>query len=337
MHKSLAWILVLGVSAAACGDDDDNGTTFDARLAADAGVADAKAGPDAASPLVLRGKYLVDNVMLCIDCHSPRLPSGAFDPPKYMSGVECFVDAIPGNDTMGCLSSRNLTNHATGLANRTDDQIKKMFLDGERPDGTFLVPVMPYWALHRMTAADADAIVAYLRTIPGVDHAIPANQVPFNTVPGAVAPMTDAETLSVTATVEGTTQASADRGRYLANFACVDCHTPLGPQGGRPLDFSMAFQGGRDFELFPPFPDHVYSMNLTPHATGLAGYTVADIVKVLKEGKDKNNANVCPPMPSAFGGPLTGITTEDATDIANYIVNLPPADHMIPMQCVSSF
>ena len=32
---------------------------------------------------------------------------------------------------------------------------------------------------------------------------------------------------------------------------------------------------------------------------------------------------------------LTALTVEDATDIANYLVNLPPGDNMIPSQCVS--
>src|SRR5688572_10994387 len=305
MQKSLALILVLGLGA--CGDDDNgNGGTPDARRAADARPADAGA-PDA-NPAIARGAYLVNTVMLCIDCHTPRNQDGSFDMSKHLSGVECFIDAIPASPTMGCLSSRNLTNHATGLANRTDAQIKKMFLDGERPDGTFLVNVMPYWLLHRMTAADADAIVAYLRTVPGVDHTLPANQVPFTPPPAATAPITEAEAVAVTATAPGTSQASADRGRYLANFACVDCHTELNPPGSpRPINFSKAFQGDRDFDLGPPFGT-VYSQNLTPHATGLAGWTVADIVRVLREGKDKNMALVCPPMPSALMGPLSAIT-----------------------------
>lgn len=321
--------LVLGLVA--CGDDDDGGNP-DAPLAFDARIADA-APPDA-NAQVARGSYLVNTVMLCIDCHTPRLPSGAFDTSKHLSGVECFLDVIP-EAGMGCLHSRNLTNDPTGLMNRTDQQIKDMFLNGVRPDGTFLNNVMPYWNLHQMTADDASAIVAYLRTVPGVEHTVPANEVPWNDVPAATAPMTEAEALMVTATAPGTTQAAANRGRYLANFACVDCHTPLNPPGSaRPLDFSKAFQGGRDFPVGDPFPATVYTANLTPHANGLAGWTVADVVRALREGKDKNGAGICPPMPSAVMGPLQGITEADATDIANYLLNLPPGDNM-PMQCVS--
>src|SRR5687767_183518 len=115
MQKSLALILVLGLGA--CGDDDNgNGGTRDARPAADAaGAADARpadAGAPDANPAIARGAYLVNTVLLCIDCHTPRNQDGSFDMSKHLSGVECFIDAIPASPTMGCLHSRNLTNHA---------------------------------------------------------------------------------------------------------------------------------------------------------------------------------------------------------------------------------
>lgn len=328
MKRSLACFLV--VALAACGDDD-KATTYDARPqgTADAGVADA-GSPDA-NTAVARGAYLVNTVMLCIDCHTPRNADGSFDMTKHLSGVECLVDVDPNNPNVGCLSSRNLTNHATGLMTRTDEQIKNMFMNGVRPDGKFLSDVMPYWLNHHMTDADANAIVAYLRTVPGVDHTVPAQQPPFANVPAATAPIMDSEMTSVTATAAGTTQASADRGKYLAYFACVDCHSPLNPPGSaRPVDLTKAFSGGRDFDIGPPF-GVVTTRNLTPHASGLMGYTVADIVRVLREGKDKDMKGVCPPMPSAGPGTLRNITEADATDLANYILNLPAIDAVHPL------
>jgi mono/diheme cytochrome c family protein len=332
MRTSLTLILTL--SLVACGDDDDGPTgTPDAmmQMTPDARLADARP-PDAMSGVsVARGDYLVNKTILCIDCHTPRNPDGSFQTDKHLSGVQCLIDVMPMNDQAGCLHSRNLTNHATGLMTRTDQQIKDMIMIGVRPDGTFLHPVMPSWQLARLTPDDADSIVAYLRTVPGVDHTVPANQAPFNNVPAATAPMTDAEVPTVTATVSGTTQASADRGRYLAQFSCLDCHTPTTEPGNpRPLQFDKAFQGGRAFVIGGPFGT-VTTRNLTPHLTGLLGYTVADIVRVLREGKDKDMKGVCPPMPSALGGPLTGITEADATDIANYLVNLAPAEADWPL------
>ena len=73
---------------------------------------------------------------------------------------------------------------ATGLGSWTDAEIKSAFLDGNAKgvDGGTrpLFPIMPYFVLHNMTAQDANAIVAYLRSIPAVANAIPAREpLPF--------------------------------------------------------------------------------------------------------------------------------------------------------------
>ncbi len=333
MKRALLGLMLLG--AAACGDDDDNGGNPDAAPTADAG-----GGADANTAAVLeRGRYLVENVMVCGDCHTPRLPTGAPDTTKILAGSLCFVDAMPPADNgMGCLHSRNITNHATGLANRSDAEIKAMILTGVRPGGTFLHPAMPYWLFSGLTDGDADAVVAFLRTVPGIDNQIPANEAPFASVPAATAPLPDADVPAAGGT--GAVHDSAVRGRYLARLVCIDCHTApsANPTDPKPINVAKAFQGGRLFEGFPspPFPaGGIYTANLTPHATGLAGWTAADIVKVLKQGKDRQDMNVCPPMPVGPMGAFAGLTDADATDIANYIVNLPAGENMVPHACVA--
>src|SRR5215468_1835773 len=80
--------------------------------------------------IVERGRYLVDTVALCNDCHTPRNADGSFDKTnRYLAGVECLIDVDP-EPGKGCLNSRNLTSDATGLKSRTDVQIKAMFQDG---------------------------------------------------------------------------------------------------------------------------------------------------------------------------------------------------------------
>jgi mono/diheme cytochrome c family protein len=334
-HRVLLLSLLLIPSTAAvfalgCGDDDDNvaaptpdggpqaqpdsSTTTD-------GAAPGDAGADAAEQ-VARGNYLVNHVGACPDCHTPRTETGAFDSARFLAGVECFIDGNGPADG-GCLSSANLTNHETGLKNRTDAQIKRMFLDGKRPDDSNLSPEMPYWVFHNMTTADADAIVAYLRTIPGVDHRVPAAQAPFDNVPAAATPVDPAK-------IPPATGASAEHGRYLAGLVgpCIECHTPEAA-AATPRDLTKAFAGGRHFPK-PPFPKDVYTANLTPHATGLAGWTAQDIVKVLKQGKDRDGGGVCPPMPVGPMGAFGGLTDQDALDIATYITQLPPIDNAIP-------
>ena len=54
-------------------------------------------------------------------------------PGRYLAGNADFV-ALPTGEK---LPSRNLTNDATGLKNRTDAEIKNMFRNGIRPNGQF--------------------------------------------------------------------------------------------------------------------------------------------------------------------------------------------------------
>jgi mono/diheme cytochrome c family protein len=267
------------------------------------------------------------------------LPSGAPDVANLLAGAECFIDIDPVTDGVGCLHTRNLTNHATGLANRTDAQIKAMFMDGLRPNSEALIPVMPYWSFHNMTDDDADAIVAYLRTVPGVDHAVPANETPWAAPP---APATAIDPITIPSPVASNPNFdSAMRGRYLSSMAgvCLECHTPeFDPQTNpaRPIDMTQPFAGGRVFPglPMPPFTAAAStSANLTSHATGLAGWDALDIIKVLEMGVDPDDDAICPPMPAGPMAAYGGLTSADATDIANYILTLPGIDNQIDAAC----
>jgi mono/diheme cytochrome c family protein len=331
--KTTFAIFIFGTLAiGACGDDDEQ-TPIDGRTV-DAHIIDATPDADTAA-VVARGKYLVDHVAACVDCHTPRLQDGSPDLDNYLAGIECFID-VNGDTAGGCLNSRNLTNHATGLMNVTDAQIKTMFQDGERPDGSYLVPLMPYWIFHNMTDDDADAIVAYLRTVTGVDHTVPASDPPFTPPKEEAAPL-DLTGVPMPTTVNAHTM----NGRYLAAQvgACIDCHTALtDPNDFRSLDATKYFAGARAFPrdllgLPPVFPEIIYSMNLTPDPTGIMAYEVADIIQVLHEGVARDDSGVCPPMPVGPMGPFGGLTDEDAADIAAFIKALPAVENQIPNGC----
>jgi mono/diheme cytochrome c family protein len=357
-------VAISGAGLFAACDEDISATkappTTDAGQ--DATVSGADSGADSTTPpadtgtdtgadsgdLVARGKYIIDALAGCGDCHTPRLADGGSDMTRYLSGVECLVgvhmtdagaqDAGDAGDAdagdagpppPGCLNSRNLTNDPTGLQNRTDQQIRDMFQHGERPGGQHLVPVMPYWMYGNMTDADALAVVAYLRTVPGVNHAVPANEPPWDNVPAA-APTLNLSTVPTPADA-GATQESALRGRYLATSVsgCIDCHTPETSPGSGQLNPAKWFQGSHVFPAagfglpVPPFPDLIFSANLTQDPTGTAAYSAQEIVNVLKQGQDRDGGHVCPPMPVGPHGPFGGMTDNDALDIANYVKTLP--------------
>jgi mono/diheme cytochrome c family protein len=334
-------LMLLCVAAWACGDDDDTKADGGKKDAGEHDDHDQDSGtdkPDSGKPQTPaeRGKYLVESMGACGDCHTPRLPTGAFDTSKTLAGVDCFIDADPTKDDFGCLSSRNLTNDETGLKNRTDQEIKDMFMKGERPDGKFLQPVMPYYVLGNMSDDDADAIVAFLRTVKAVDHMVKANQAPF-LPPDAAAPVVPTDKLPKPS-ASYKDQAAAKRGMYLAaNFGvCMECHTPRDEMGSFLVD--KLFEGnnkfGRDELGLPPaFPEAIYSANITPHETGIKGWSVDDIVGAIKKGVDKDKKPLCPPMPSGPMGAFGGITDADARDIANYLLSIPAKDNKLAGEC----
>jgi len=288
-------------------------------------------GETLAGDPVERGRYIVNNVAACTDCHTPRDPNtGAFIEAMFLAGAECFVRLDNGS----CLNSRNLTNHETGLANRTDAEIERMIRDGVRPAATgdeALSPVMPYYVLHNMSDADLDAVVAYLRTVPAVDHAVPRSgpefelPTPANPVaPGAI-PMPMAGYAEVDAAL---------RGRYLAGEIgiCMECHTQHNMDSPDVLDLSAPFAGGQSYDIGGPVAS--VSKNLTSDAeTGLTEWTLDDIVHAVKDGIDASGDRLCPPMPSGAMLPFSGLTDADALDIAHYLKSLPPVAKAIDDVC----
>jgi mono/diheme cytochrome c family protein len=304
--------------------------------ASDGAATDAPAGdgPPALTEQQARGKYLVDHVIACPECHTPRLPNGQLDMSKYMAGdTNCFVK-LPNND---CIYTRNLTPHATGLGNRTAAEIKKMFVEGLRPAAAgeeALHPIMPYYVFGNMDGDDADAIVAYLQVLPPVSNTIPLKGASFEVA--MPAPAIDMAAVPEPAG-DYDNPAAAARGRYLATQIglCAECHTPHLMAGPTALDETKFFHGGESFNI-PTGPSTMItarSKNLTPDTTGLGTWTVDDIVKVLKEGKDKMGNGICPPMPVGPMGAYAGLTTQDARDIAHYLKSIPPATSTIVDMC----
>ncbi|MFI5308945.1 MAG: c-type cytochrome, partial [Polyangiales bacterium] len=272
----------------------------------DATVRDAT--PNPASVQLSRGEYLVRHVAACGECHTPRLPSGELDTNKLLSGVENLIDVEPGDDARGLIHSRNLTpDGKTGLGMWSDDQIKKAFQHGVDDEGKTLHWMMPYWIFRNMRDADADAIVAFLRSVPPRVHDVPENQP--NAVDPKIAPyeLPSAEIPDTTLDATDPDHASAERGKYLATSVapCALCHSPTLPSDSSvPIDPARMFAGKRALVPVrlgtpaPPGSPMIDTYNLTPHANGIFGWSAGDVATVLRQGVSKDSLPVCDPMPS---------------------------------------
>ena len=128
-----------------------------------------------------RGRYIVMTTG-CIGCHATNGPQGP-DLTKYLAG-----GGVKDQTLQATYVSRNLTpDKETGLARRSDDEVKRVLRSGTFPDG-HVVPStnMPWGAFSNWTEEDRHAVVVYLRHIPAFRHQTP-EPVPGNgvTIPGA--------------------------------------------------------------------------------------------------------------------------------------------------------
>jgi mono/diheme cytochrome c family protein len=137
------------------------------------------------------------------------------------------------------------------------------------------------------------------------------------------APVDPAELPNAVAMDGGAT--SVANGKYLATLTCATCHTAnTAATAPLRLDATKAFQGGKKYNTTlsidgGSLTKEIQSSNLTPDSTGLLNWTTAQIVAAIKAGKDEAGRTICSPM-----RPLPGITDQDATDIASYLLGIPP-------------
>jgi mono/diheme cytochrome c family protein len=110
----------------------------------------------------------------CMDCHTPGTFFGMPDTTRLLSGSE-----LGWQGPWGVTYPRNLTpDSTTGIGAWTEEQIVTAVREGRRPDGTPLLPPMPWPMYAHLTDEDAYALAAYLKSIPPVVHEVPKVQRP---------------------------------------------------------------------------------------------------------------------------------------------------------------
>jgi mono/diheme cytochrome c family protein len=127
------------------------------------------AGAAYAETPVERGKYLA-TLSGCKDCHTPGGMLGSPDEKRWLGGSDVGF----GDPASGVWVGGNLTpDPETGLGKWTRAQIVAALTKGETPNGRKLSEIMPWPALSHLRAEDADAIAAYLQSLPPVKNAVP--------------------------------------------------------------------------------------------------------------------------------------------------------------------
>src|SRR5262249_34863163 len=125
-----------------------------------------------------RGKYLVNAVVGCVDCHSehdPTLEGAPAKPGHEGAGVLFFQDP-----NLGKVYASNITpDKETGIGNWTDDQIARAVREGTGGDGRALFPIMPYRNFRNLSDEDLASIIVYIRSIPPIRNVVPKTVINF--------------------------------------------------------------------------------------------------------------------------------------------------------------
>lgn len=109
-----------------------------------------------------RGRYLVEEVAKCAECHTPRKPDGQLDSAAWLNGAPIWIRPVP--------EIPNWADRApalAGLPSLTTEQVEKVLQDGTGPNGE---PLRPPMQIYHMAPADARAIAAYLKSLPTEMH-----------------------------------------------------------------------------------------------------------------------------------------------------------------------
>jgi mono/diheme cytochrome c family protein len=269
----------------------------------------AVAGNAIAQTPAERGAYLVNAVMACDGCHTPRDKKG-FDMTRRFSGGSQVWETAAYT-----VRGTNITpDRETGIGAWSDAEIKRSLTDGTHRLGRPMAPQMPYPFYKVLTARDLDAVVAYLRTVAPVSREVPTPvykaAMHADLVPGGEKPFTEADLRD-----------PVKRGFYLATIAhCMECHgrRPDGTQ-----DYRNAWGKG-GFVFKGPWGSAV-TPNITSHPTaGIGSWTDAEIRRSLTHGVSRDGRAFKQPM--ARQDYFSKMSAEDLDALIAWIRTIPPLE-----------
>ena len=266
---------------------------------------------------VERGGYLVNTIMACGNCHSPRDAEGKLIADRAFSGGLAF------NTPAFIASAPNITpDKETGIGSWSDAEIRHALVEGTRPNhgrlaGVALAAIMPANFYKALLPEDLDAVVAYLRSVKPIRNEVPD---PVYKVPVRRDPYPDADVGFSPAMLADPVK----RGGYLVTIGhCMECHSAWSRGVS---DFKAGLgAGGRVFpprEGSPEGTPGTVVPNITPHpGAGIGGWSDAEIVRAITHGIARDGRPLKPPMAYGYYAELK---SSDLPDIVAYLRSVPP-------------
>jgi len=268
-------------------------------------------GPVASAGDIERGRYLVEALTACDNCHTPRGAAGYDLSKRFAGGSQTF------SDKTYMVRGPNISPDVeTGVGAWTDEALRAAIVDG-RARNYRLAPVMPSDSYRPLTARDLDAIVAVLRTVAPVHAPLQAPQQRSGEwaprpMPGAAAPVDEASLADRNA-----------RGLYVASLArCMACHSE--EIDGAPDHQNRLGAGGKVFRT--PAGVAVAS-NITSHpAKGVGAWSDDELKRAITEGVSRDGTPLRPPMSSLAKAHFSKMSPDDLDALVAWIRTIPPKD-----------
>jgi mono/diheme cytochrome c family protein len=289
--------------------------------------------PDREAPAdpatVERGRYLANHVAICVTCHSERdwrYYGGPVAPGTEGQGGESHTEIfnLPQDVSM---PASNITPH--NLGDWTDGEVLRSLIGGLSQDGSALFPSMPFTQYRKLSWPDLEAIVAYLRTVPPNDHPLPERDLRYRSLKD----ITNAFPSPASPPQSSPEPGTVAYGRYLtAAASCMWCHTPI-DRGGWPIA-GREFSGGNDFFVKPPGAGFSHAPNITPHATGIGGWSKEQFIGRFKR-TDAETVRKIETTPGGFNSMMaweaySGLTEDDLGAIYDFLMTRRPIENMVP-------
>src|SRR6201992_3510492 len=236
---------------------------------------------------VERGDYLVNAILACGNCHSPRDANGELIKDKALSGGRLF-----STPAFVVTTSNIPPDMETGIGSWTDAELKRALIEGVRPEhhrlpGVPLAAIMPANFYKALLPEDLDAIVAYLRSVKPVRNQV---SYPVYTAPVPRDAYPDAEN----GFDKSTFSDPAKRGAYLATIGhCMECHSAWSRGVS---DFKTGLgRGGRDFSEAGIAGSK--AANITSDRTaGIGGWSDQETARAITRGVGRDGRTLKPPM-----------------------------------------
>lgn len=118
---------------------------------------ESKKGKAADSSAVERGKYIVESVAMCGRCHTPWNQAGEGERRNWLLGGPTQIKSTYTVANWALVEPR-----LAGRPPGTDEEFVRLLTTGVSRTGLPLNPPMPQF---RMTRSDAEAVLAYLKSV----------------------------------------------------------------------------------------------------------------------------------------------------------------------------